>query len=452
MGGGELSGYFFGLSISTILGAALTVVLTFFILSLPLRLLIVYSNNYKIAIRCRKIADWLLFFILLFVIIQSLSASIMASLVFLNEKDVFWGMLSRTTASLMSIMPFYIIVSRIVNRVEFYSEKHTSYLDYFILYLRSFKDDKKGKSERRLMHALKRLYFPFAIGRPNEFMPQRGAKRIYLGDNWQEVVVGLQKKAPLILQRVNTSENFLWEFDQCVQGGHLSKVLFWVADYEEYDQFRALIADKYDLRFPAMNKDMKCEQVFYYLPDGTFRVYALTDKRAYHDLGDQYLKDHPQHVEENGSYFYGRRWWEMLTLALTPVYSKRVTEGVNRWSWIGFLFPDFYVICQPIKWRILWYSLFILLPLFAVNGFISWSIPLIYPLVYMWAMGKNGRTMIWLSKKWESVAYFNKEVSKRNFLVVLLGVFRIAIGVGIVAILLFNPLGWDIPHYPFAFW
>jgi len=194
------------ISVGTVLGAVFTVVLTFFILSLPLRLLIVYSNNYKVAIFCRKLADWLLLFIIAEVVLQSLSASIQASLYLLSDENVFVGMVERIIAALMTLPPFYLIVKHMVNKVEFYEAKHQQYLEYFILYLRSFKDDKKTKSEKKLMKALKRLYYPFAIGRPNEFMPQQGAKRIYVGEDWRQVVIELQKKAPLILQRVNTSE------------------------------------------------------------------------------------------------------------------------------------------------------------------------------------------------------------------------------------------------------
>ncbi len=440
------------LSVGTVLGAVFTVVLTFFILSLPLRLLIVYSNNYKVAIFCRKLADWLLLFILAVVVLQSLSASIQASLYLLSDENVFIGMMERVIAALMTLPPFYLIVKHMVNKVEFYEAKHQKYLEYFILYLRSFKDDKKTKSEKKLMKALKRLYYPFAIGRPNEFMPQQGAKRIYVGEDWRQVVIELQKKAPLILQRVNTSENFLWEFDQCVQGGHLPKVLFWVADYLEYAQFRELIASKYGLVFPELDARMKCEQVFYYLPDGSFRIYALKDDQAYHDLAKSYLKDHPMHKEQYKDYLYGRSWWKQLGLAFRTTYDKHIMPGVNRWSWIGFLCADFYLICQPIKWRILWYGILMTMPLLCIHANVSWwYMSIMYGLLSL-VMGKNGRTLVWVSQKWESVALFNKSVHSRNILVVILGIGRVLIGVGIWFFLLFNPFGWDLPHFPFAFW
>jgi len=440
------------ISVGTLLGAVITVLLSFFFLSLPLRLLIVYSKNYKVAILCRKLADWLLLFIIVAVILSSFSASIQTSVLYSSDKDVFWNTVSQSMAFLMSVIPFYLIVAHMVNKVDFYEQKHKKYLDYFILYLRSFKDDKKTKSERQLMEALNRLYSPYAIGRPDEFMPQQGAKRIYLGKNWQEVVIELQKKAPLILQRVNVSENFLWEFDQCVKGNHLNKVLFWVADFKEYEEFRGYIASKYGLLFPALNASLNCEQIFYYLPDGSFRIYKLDNKDAYNNFAEQYLKDHPQHVEAQKTYFHGRGFWKELRLAFSPVYDKNIMPGVNRWSWIACLFPDFYLICQPISWRILWFSIVMLLPVWAMQGYFTWPILLLLYLLLMCVMGKNGRTLVWCSQKWESLAFFQKRVSYVNYLVVTLGVARLLLAIALFYFLLVNPFGWQVPHYPFALW
>ena len=441
------------ISLGTLLGSALTVVLSFFILSFPLRLLIVYSKNYKIAMRCRVAADWLLVAIIIVVLVQALGASITTAALVTSDKDIFWATVNQSMAALMTIVPFYYILLRMVNRIEFYSKKHVDYLDYFILYLRSFKDDKKGKEgkkERQLMHALKRLYFPFAIGKPDEFMPPRGAKRIYIGENWQDVVIGLQKKAPLILQRVNTSESFLWEFNQCVQGGHLKKVIFWVTDYDDYENFRGYVAMKYHLLFPDLSKHKVSDVLFYYLPNGEFRIYQLNDEAAYKQFAEIYLKEHPEHVSQYQSYLYGRREIDLWRIAFSPVYDKRVMPGINRWSWVGFMMPDFFIICHSIKYRILIYLLFTSLPVLLMT-----MAPVLF-FFLVWAgiltMAKNGRTLSWLCYKWESVEYFNKRYKQGNTIALILGVSRIVAWLIIGFWLVFNPFGWDIPHYWFALW
>ena len=447
-----MSGMALPVGVGTILGCALAIMLTFYILSFPLRLLIVYSKNYQIAMRCRMVADWMLVAIIILVIFQGLTASEIFTNAIQPDKDLFWGIFLRTNAALMTVVPFYYIMLRITNRVEFYSDKHVKYLDYFILYLRRFKDDKKyGKQEKRLIKALKRMYFPFAIGRPNEFMPQRGAKRIYVGANWQDIVVHLQQKAPIILQKVNMSESFLWEFEQCVKGEHLAKVLFWVANYGEYEEFRLFAAEKYNLQFPVLS-DLGYEQLFYQMSDGTFRIYGLDNKKAYKQFADVYMREHPEHVNQYKAYLYGRRGRDLLRLALSPVYDSRVMPGVNGWSWTGLFFPEFYIICHTIKYRFLLYFTFIAFPLFFAAGWIpTWLMPLL-TLLFTLVMARNGRTLAWLSYKWESLEYFNKWYRSKDILVIVLGLSRTLLWLAVGFWLLFNPFGWDIPHYDWALW
>lgn len=437
--------------LSSTLGSALIVIVVFYILSFPLRLLIVYSKNYQIAMRCRIAADWLLVGIIVVVLMQTLGYTVQLAPYLNPDKETFWAVNTQTMAALMTIVPYYLIVVNLVNRSEFYSEKHVDCLDYFILYLRNFKSDrKKGKAERRLMKSLKRLYFPFAIGRPDEFMPPQGAKRIYVGENWKEVVIRLQGKAPLILQRVNASENFLWEFDQCVQGNYLKKVIFWVANLKEYEQFRGYVAMKYQFLFPDLSSYKSKELLFYYLPDGDFRVYPLSGIKAYRRFAGVYLKEHPDHVSQYNDYFYGRRGRDLWRLLFSPVYDPKVMPGINRWSWVGFFMPDFFIICHTITYRIIIYLLFTSLPVLLLP-----SLPLAYMLVFLisiFAMGKNGRTLSWLCYKWESVEYFDKQFKRGNILAVILGVSRFLIWGLITFWLIFNPFGWDIPHYWFAVW
>jgi len=436
------------IGLMVIFSAVLTILLSFFFLSLPLRLLIRYSKNYKLSMRCRQLSDWLLFIIILLVVILSLSSTIQSSTVMAGD-DAYWAAVITINVAFLTIIPFYIIVNYLVGRVDFYNEAHVKQMDYFILYLRSFKDDNKnGKKERKLLHSLNRLYSTFAIGRPDEFMPARGAKRIYVGDNWQHVVLELMHKAPLILMRVNTSENFLWEFDQCVRGGYLNKALFWVSDVQGYTAFQNLAREKYGLDFPSMGETLDHDVFFYALPDGGYYLYQFTDKSSYHRFANVYLKQHQDHVLQNHPYFYGRNM--LLPLSLSPVYSKRIIPGINRWSWAGFFFPDFFIILHSVKWRIWLYLIYLsVTPLYFFvlqDKTLSAIIVNILYLAFSLLIARNGRTVAWLSRKWESVSYFESECRKANYLTVGLGILRIIFWLSVAFFTAINPWGWNISN------
>ena len=237
----------------------------YLVLSLPFRLIIYYTSNYKLAIRCRKVSHWILMLCTLFCAFQLVNIfSFMVNYksFFSGEFDSYRQMFLPMSFMLMFIIPLYYILSSLLGKLDFFSTEQVPYLRYFILYLRSFKEDnRRNQCERRLMAALRKIYQPYAIGQPNEFMPPRGAKRIYAGDDWQEAVLKMQREAPIILQRVNISEGYLWEFDQCVEHGYLEKVIFWVTDFKQYQTFRKYAKDEYDLDFPELHQLQDEEQV-----------------------------------------------------------------------------------------------------------------------------------------------------------------------------------------------
>lgn len=115
--------------------------------------------------------------------------------------------------------------------------------------------------------------------------------------------------------------------------------------------------------------------------------------------------------------------------------------GVQRWNVIAFLLPEFFVICNRIKYRIPIYLGLCILNFFAAMGFIL-LIALLYGIVFdnkilnvvfnnvvaqaiiiltlfinlyirlLW--GRNGTTMVWLSENWESVEYFEKILDENS--------------------------------------
>ncbi len=401
----------------------------YLVLSLPFRLIIYYTSNYKLAIRCRKVSHWILMLCTLFCAFQLVNIfSFMVNYksFFSGEFDSYRQMFLPMSFMLMFIIPLYYILSSLLGKLDFFSTEQVPYLRYFILYLRSFKEDnRRNQCERRLMAALRKIYQPYAIGQPNEFMPPRGAKRIYAGDDWQEAVLKMQREAPIILQRVNISEGYLWEFDQCVEHGYLEKVIFWVTDFKQYQTFRKYAKDEYDLDFPELHQLQDEEQVFYLREDGTFRIHLLDSKKAYDELIALHREDHPHHLEENLSYFW-KRDSNLLKEAIDPRYDPQLMPGINRMSWVGLLFPKYYLICHRIRYRLPLYLLFV--SIHVVESIFPESLAWLTMLRFLtnlalaYVFCRNGRRLVWLSERWESKAYYEKVYRQNTIWAVLFGI------------------------------
>lgn len=401
----------------------------YLVLSLPFRLIIYYTSNYKLAIRCRKVSHWILMLCTLFCAFQLVNIfSFMVNYksFFSGEFDSYRQMFLPMSFMLMFIIPLYYILSSLLGKLDFFSTEQVPYLRYFILYLRSFKEDnRRNQCERRLMAALRKIYQPYAIGQPNEFMPPRGAKRIYAGDDWQEAVLKMQREAPIILQRVNISEGYLWEFDQCVEHGYLEKVIFWVTDFKQYQTFRKYAKDEYDLDFPELHQLQDEEQVFYLREDGTFRIHLLDSKKAYDELIALHREDHPHHLEENLSYFW-KRDSNLLKEAIDPRYDPQLMPGINRMSWVGLLFPKYFLICHRVRYRLPLYLLFVSIHV-VVSIFpesLAWLTMLRFltNLALAYVFCRNGRRLVWLSERWESKEYYEKVYRQNTIWAVLFGI------------------------------
>ena len=416
----------------TLMGAfwgLLWMIIWYLVLSLPLRLIIYYTSHYKLAIRCRKLSHWLLIaatLICAFFMVNVFSFLMNYKSFFSGEFDSYRQMFLPLSFMMMFIIPLYYILGSLLGKLDFYSTDQVPYLRYFILYLRSFKEDSRRKSsERRLMRALSKIYQPYAIGQPNEFMPPRGAKRIYAGDDWQEAVLRMQHEAPIILQRINISEGYLWEFEQCVEHGYLGKVIFWVTDFKQYESFRQYAKEEYLLDFPELHQQKAEEQVFYLREDGTFRIHLLDAPEAYRRLIDLHREDHPHHLEENLPYFW-KRDSHLLKEAFDPRYDAKLMPGINRMSWVGLLFPKYYLICHRIRYRIPLYLLFAGIQavesLYPTTLYQLAGIRMLTNVLLAYVFCRNGRRLVWLSERWESKEYYEKIYRRNTFWAVFFGI------------------------------
>ena len=389
----------------------------FWLITWPLKMVAVHSKNYKWAMRSRDLSDIILFVLIGYMIYDILLEGVLDS----RQTELYPQMrdiLLSLTMSVLLIVPLYQLIHKWLGRQPFYNEEHTQYLQHFILFLRSFKDDEKyKKSEKKLMVALKDLFHPYAIGKPDELMPPQGAKRIYVGEHWQELVIELQRKAPVILQRINMTDNFLWEFDQCVQNGYLGKVIFWVADYDDYERFQQMVTERYGMWFPRLFKDPKAETLFYQKDDGTYEIYPLKEDKDYKAFASHYMSLHPQLTEQCAEYLYGREKSAGAVLKRREP-DPQLPEGIEGWDWMACLFPQFYVVCHALKskWTLYFLTVVLLLLLVGLSPF-----GLLY-LLPMAALGKNGRALSWLSHRWESRAWFEKNYKRDNQITLVLGI------------------------------
>jgi hypothetical protein len=250
----------------------------------------------------------------------------------------------------------------------------------------------------------------YAIGKPDEFMPPAGAKRIYVDDDWQEIVQDMIQRSQIILHRINTSDNYLWEFEQCYQQQFFNKSVFWVDNIEEYRGFQKIIKQRFGLDFPSL-EDRKCHVVFYQLPDLTYRIIYLTVKDDYERFKILFRLDHQDIFAENHTYLYGRK--EKRRHLIKFGVDSTIPKEAQGWSWVAFWCPEYYLIFQRIKHRLLLFFIFTSFEgaLMGVN-FVPENIfrMLLFRLVFgMILLGANGKKMVWLSHHWESIRYYQQE-------------------------------------------
>jgi hypothetical protein len=162
-----------------------------------------------------------------------------------------------------------------------------------VLYLRSFKDDEKisvprtpsnvgaigslaasllGQSagahrtqEEELVKELGALGPCVAVGDPREGLPDLGASRIYLSDEWQQRVADLMARSSLIVFRVGSqSPGFWWEVDRVRGVAPPERVLFWIPPQAEggqdprdvYEGFALTFSKRYG-QLPAWREGAK---------------------------------------------------------------------------------------------------------------------------------------------------------------------------------------------------
>ncbi len=132
--------------------------------------------------------------------------------------------------------------------------------DKAVLYLRSFSDDHAASKlcgalteEEHLTKALGQIGSVIAVGRPNEFRPELGARRMYRSDEeWQSAVENAIRNAVLVVMRTGSSAGILWELDRVVRYVAPQKLLLIVDDVEEMKLFLSTIRRAYPHVYPSV--------------------------------------------------------------------------------------------------------------------------------------------------------------------------------------------------------
>lgn len=122
----------------------------------------------------------------------------------------------------------------------------------FVLYLRSFMDDKIAKKrisvvndvrseEEVLVGVLSDIAPVYAIGDPKDKKMPLGASRIYVDDeHWKSTVIDMMNRSVVVVLRLGKTDSFWWEVETAVKNIPLDKVMFVVPESNTFSNVATL--------------------------------------------------------------------------------------------------------------------------------------------------------------------------------------------------------------------
>lgn len=128
----------------------------------------------------------------------------------------------------------------------------------FILYLRSFADEKSTKKkvkrlfdsrseEEMLIDAFSDIAPVYAIGDPADKRMPYGATRIYVDDSiWKQTVENLAMSAEVVILRLGQTNNFWWEVNMALKKVPIEKIVFvipWSKNSENVQTLHKILSD-----------------------------------------------------------------------------------------------------------------------------------------------------------------------------------------------------------------
>lgn len=143
----------------------------------------------------------------------------------------------------------------------------------FVLYLRSFIDDKTTKKrissfndvrseEEVLVEVLSDIAPVYAIGDPKDKKMPLGASRIYVDDDhWKSTVIDMMNKAAVVVLRLGKTDSFWWEVETAVKRIPLEKVMFVVPESKTFSNvatlYKILLEHNIDIKYLDVNIEHK---------------------------------------------------------------------------------------------------------------------------------------------------------------------------------------------------
>jgi hypothetical protein len=124
---------------------------------------------------------------------------------------------------------------------------------------------RRRSAEEFLVSLLDPLGPVIAIGRPKESMPPLGAARMYLGDEWKDVVQDYLKRSQLILMFAGTTTHFSWELQNVFRNDPFVPTILILPFFQHY---RQPVVDKFVNLFQTatgleLSKDLRKTRAVY---------------------------------------------------------------------------------------------------------------------------------------------------------------------------------------------
>lgn len=143
----------------------------------------------------------------------------------------------------------------------------------FVLYLRSFIDDKVTKKrisfindirseEEVLVSVLSDIAPVYAIGDPKDKKMPLGASRVYVDDeHWKPTVIDMMNRAVVVVLRLGKTDSFWWEVETAVTSIPLDKVIFVVPESKTFSNvatlYKILLTHNIDIHNIDINIEKK---------------------------------------------------------------------------------------------------------------------------------------------------------------------------------------------------
>ena len=192
--------------------------------------------------------------------------------------DIKWQLVGQDTMPLIICIPFLLLSAVSFSYYHRLKKKKKDTFDLesikepFVLYLRSFSEDKTTRKqvsfndarseEEVLVEVLSDIAPVYAIGDPKDKKMPIGASRIYVDDeHWKTTVAEMAEKSVAVVLRLGKTDSFWWEVDMVLQNIPHDKLLFIVPESKTFSNvaylYKTLLKHNVDVKVPDICIDQK---------------------------------------------------------------------------------------------------------------------------------------------------------------------------------------------------